>query len=158
MKFAENDLEIQTKKIQTQLTLLRSEESRLGRLFITGKISEEAYTQLRSEWEENIQICERKLSEASRNVSALMVDLDMALLLLANISVLFNRLNEKGKVRLLKILVKRIIINKDGEIINQEFNSPFTYLRSLVENVKKTSGSIPCGSEQVRLGALLYKP
>ena len=158
MKFIENDLETQTKKIHTQLSQLKNEESRLGRLYITGKISEETYNQLRVEWEENIRSCERKLVEAERNVSAVMVDLDVALLLLAKCPVLFNRLDEKGKVRLLKILAKRIIINKDGEIVDQVLHSPFTYLRSLVINTDSPSGSISCGSEQVRLGALLYKP
>ncbi len=150
--FVANDQEIQTKKIHAQLTQLKNEESRLGRLFITGNLSEEAYSQLRSEWEENIRVCKSKLLESAKNVNVVMVDLDMALLLLANCSLLFNRMDEKGKVRLLKILAKRIIINKEGEIIDQELNSPFTYLRSLSLDVSTPSGSIVQSSEQVSFG------
>jgi DNA invertase Pin-like site-specific DNA recombinase len=153
-KFKENDLDVQSKKIQNQLSQLRGEESRLGRLFITGKISEESYNQLRLEWQENIRVVEAKLAAVERNVGAVMVDLDVAILLLSKCSILFNRLDEKGKGRLLKILAKRIIIDPDGLIINQELNSPFTYLRSLAEGLEVPSGSTFCGSEQVRLGAL----
>jgi site-specific DNA recombinase len=157
IKFKGEDLDTQTNKIQSQLSQLRIEESRLGRLYITGKISEEVYNQLRLEWQDNIRVCEGKLSEAERSISAVMVDLDMALFLLANCSVLFNRLDEKGKVRLLKILAKRIIINREGEIIDQEFHSPFTYLRFLGNGMEDHSGSISCGSEQVRFGAPYFR-
>ncbi len=74
--------QIKPQKIQTQLGQLKSEEARLGRLFITGKISEETYNQLRAEWQENIRNTESRLLEAERNISAMLVDLDIALLLL----------------------------------------------------------------------------
>jgi len=155
-KFKNDDLENQTKKIQDQLKQLRNEEARLGRLFITNKISEDTYNQLRLEWQDNIRICEAKLAQAERNISAVLVDLDMALILLANCHILFTRLDEKGKVRLLKILAKRIIINPQGEIIDQKLHAPFVYLHSLAAGIESSSGSGSCCSEQVRLGALFF--
>lgn len=152
-KFKDKDLEFQTKKIQVQLSELRKEEARLGRLFITGKISEEAYNQLRVEWQDNIRNTEARLNEAERNVSAIMVDLDMALVLLAKVNILYERLDNKNKARLLKILAKRIIIDPDGQIIDYELNSPFTYLRYLDEGLNALQSYPVRDSEQVRLGA-----
>jgi hypothetical protein len=152
-KFKEKDLEVQTNKIRAQLNELKTEEARLGRLYITGKISEEAYNQLRIEWQDNIRNTEARLIEAERNINTIMVDLDMALILLSKADILYERLDDKSKSRLLKILVKRIIINPDGEIINQELNSPFTYLRHIDEGLKNLQNSHVRDSEQVLLGA-----
>lgn len=152
-KFKEKDLEVQTKKIRAQLDDLKKEEARLGRLFITSKISEEVYNQLRVEWQENIRNTEARLIEAERNISAVMVDLDMALVLLSKVNILYQRLDDKSKARLLKILVKRIIIDPDGQIIDYELNSPFTYLWCLNEGLKFPQCSPVRDSEQVRLGA-----
>lgn len=152
-KFKDKDLDIQTKKIKAQLSELKNEEARLGRLFITGKISEEAYNQLRVEWQDNIRNTEARLIEAERNISAVMVDLDMALVLLAKVNILYERLDNKNKARLLKILAKRIIIDPDGQIIDYELNSPFTYLRYLDEGLNALQSYPVRDSEQVRLGA-----
>jgi hypothetical protein len=125
---------------------------RLGRLLIIGKISKETYNQLRREWMENTRTVEAKLAETERSTKTVMVDVDLALVLLDNASILNDRMDEKSQTKLLKILAKRIIINQDGRIIGQELNSPFTYLRSIAESLENFSGSCR-DSEQVRLGA-----
>ena len=49
----------------------------------------------------------------------------------------------------LKILAKRIIVNPDGLIVDQELHSPLPYLR----NLAGSSAGSHRDSEQVRLGA-----
>jgi hypothetical protein len=67
------------------------------------------------------------------------------------VSILCERLEEKDRANLVKILAKRsIIVNPDGLIIDQELHSPFTYLR----NLAGSNGGSHRDSEQVRLGAL----
>ena len=151
-KFHDRDREDQTKKFRASFLNLRSEEARLGRLFITGKMSEETYTQLRGEWQENIRNTEARLVKSERNTHAIMVDLDLALALLSKAHLLYERLDEKSQARLLKILAKRIIINPDGQIIDHELHSPFTYLWSIAQGLENPNSS-HCNSEQVRLGA-----
>jgi len=51
-------------------------------------------------------------------------------------------------------MVTRIIVEADGEIIDYELNSPFVYLRSLVQGLS-TAGNGEGGSEQIREGALI---
>ena len=59
----------------------------------------------------------------------------------------------KLKNTLLRIPIKRIIINREGEIIAHELHPPFSYLSTLItqNNRENEEGS---GSEFVALGAL----
>lgn len=79
-------------------------------------------------------------------------DLEMALVLMTNISTLYGRLEKKQRTNLLQMFVKRIIINQVGEIIGHELLSPFEYLSALASrsNSKNEEGG---GSEQVRYGS-----
>ena len=54
------------------------------------------------------------------------------------------------------ILAKRIIVNANGEIVDYELNSPFAYIRSLVQNLS-IPGNGEGGSEHVPLGAQISK-
>jgi len=59
---------------------------------------------------------------------------------------------------ILQILAKRIMVDADGEIIEYELNSPFVYLRSLVQGLS-TPRNGKGGSEQIREGAsICQKP
>ncbi|HDD62635.1 MAG TPA: hypothetical protein ENF22_08940 [Chloroflexi bacterium] len=60
----------------------------------------------------------------------------------------------KQKNTLLRIPIKRIIINREGEIISDELHPPFSYLSTLIDqNISENEeGS---GSEFVTLGAQL---
>ena len=82
-------------QLKRKLLLLKEEESNLGRLLITGKISEEAYDKLRAEWQEKTLNLRMKIEEMEFDASKYLGDLDIALALLANASTLYERLDEK---------------------------------------------------------------
>ena len=107
----------------------------MGRLYITGKMGDATYNQLRAEWQEKLRRVELELAELDRDASIHLDDLDAALALLAKISDLYPRLEENQRSTLLQILVKRIIVDANGEIIDYGLNSPFVYLRSLVQEL-----------------------
>jgi hypothetical protein len=124
----------------------------LGRLLIIGKLSENAYDQLREEWREKVRGAERILTDVERESALHLDDLDAALLLLSTASSLYPRLPKKQRRSILQILAKRLIVNQLGEIVGYELNKPFAYLHRI------TGGNIPIknisgGSDQVRLGA-----
>ncbi len=141
------------KQLKNKLSALKEEETRLGRLLISEKISEDAYDKLRLEWHEKTLSVQLKIQELEFDASRSLDDLEVALALLATASALFDRLEAKQKTLLLQIIVKRFIISKTGEIISYELHSPFDYLSTLASrfDLKSREG---CGSEQVRLGAL----
>lgn len=139
-------------KLQHNIAQLRQEEARLGRLFMVGKITEDTYDQLRAEWQEKVRHAEANLKDLEREAALYLDDLDIALLLLSQVSSLYERLEERDRAALLQILTKRIIVNADGEIIDHEFHSPFTYLSSLVIDPSPQL-TIRSGSEHIRCRA-----
>ena len=78
-------------------------------------------------------------------------DLDAAIILMTKMSDLYSRMSENDRSKLLQIIMKQIIVNEEGEIINQELNSPFAYLQDLVDLYRK-SDKYSRGSDQVRVG------
>ena len=134
-QISQEDRESKLIELKRQGSLLKEEEARLGRLYITGKITEEAYGKLHAEWGEKLRINELNLAELEREAKVHLSDLDLALTLMTKVSNLYDRLDEKQKVALLQILVKRLIVNSKGKLIDHELNSPFVYLDSLARRI-----------------------
>ena len=82
-------------------------------------------------------------------------DLKVALVLLQNISNLYLRLGKTQKNNLLRIVVKRIIINREGEIVSHELHSPFSYLSTL-DARKNGKNEVGWRSESIHEG--VHKP
>jgi hypothetical protein len=97
------------------------------------------------------------MAEMEREPKIHINDLDLALILLTKIEDLYTRLNDKQKLTLLQVLAKRIIVDSDGEIVDHELNSPFIYLRSLVNAFFPPSDREGCGSTQIHDGAPTIK-
>ncbi len=150
----QNGNEDKLAQLQHKLTQLQGEEARLGRLYITGKLNEETYDQLRGEWQEKMRHTETNLKEMQQDTTQSLNSLDVALVLMTKLADLYERLEKKGQATLLQILVKRIIVNPVGEIIAYDLNSPFQYLQTLVD--PPHNNGVP-GSEHVREGAHRYK-
>ena len=138
--------------LKRQLIRLKDEESRLGRLLITNKISEEAYDQLRKEWQEKVQRIEVSIVELERETLVRVDDLDAALVLMSTLVPLYERLGQKERSILLQILVKQFIVDLQGKIIDCELHTPFAFLRNLAEELY-TLESESRSSSQLRLGA-----
>ena len=141
--------EDQIERLKTKLAMLENEESRLVRLFMTGKINEGVYDQLRQEWQEKTLNTKAVLKEMEFDAKEYLDNLEVALLLLTNISTLFERFKEKERTELLQVLLRRIIIMPDGEIISYELHSPFSYLISLADRFKDNTSQEGDGSTSV---------
>jgi len=148
----EDDRENKLSEFKRQMSRLKEEEARLGRLVITEKITEGTYDQLRKEWKEKQRNIEANIADLERETTIHLDDLDVALILITKLSFLYPRLNEKDRAILLQVLVKRIIVDPQGEIIDHELNSPFAYLRNIV-NEFQLLDSEARSSEYNRLGA-----
>jgi DNA invertase Pin-like site-specific DNA recombinase len=138
--------------LKQQLSRLKEEESRLGRLVITNKISEDAYDRLRKEWQEKVLRIELSIAQLEHEKRIRIDDLDAALLLMVRLRVLYGRLSEKERSKLLQIFIKRIIVDLQGKIIDFQLNAPFAYLQNVVEDLSNLD-SVPRGSTQVLVGA-----
>jgi len=144
------DRETEIASLSHRLAQLREEEARLGRLLITGKMSEETYDRLRAEWQEKLRLTETNLADLERDTAIYLDDLDTALILLTRACDLYSRLENEQHATLLQILAKRIIVSADGEMIDHELHSPFKYLAGLVASFQSNDPN-GRGSEQVRV-------
>jgi len=122
-------------ELRKRLSMLKDEEARLGRLYITDKISDVAYKQLHSEWQEKLRNAELQLVELEREPSIHINDLEMALMLLTKLDELYPRLDDRQKSTLLRILAAKIIIDINGQIVDHVLNAPFLYLWSIADKV-----------------------
>jgi len=68
-------------------------------------------------------------------------------------STLFDRLDDKAKHKLLRILISRIIVDPDGQVVDYELNRPFGYLGKLT-NDPAINFNGQSGSKQVLFGVL----
>lgn len=151
-KASRDDRENKLTEYKRQLVQLRDEEARLGRLLISNKISEDTYDQLRKEWQEKQRAIQVKIIDLERETSMCLDDLDAALVLMTKLSFLYKRLAEKERSILLQVLFKRIIVDEQGQIIDHELNSPFSYLRNIADSFR-TLDTNRRGSEGIPLGA-----
>jgi DNA invertase Pin-like site-specific DNA recombinase len=83
--------------LKRRFSALKEEEARLGRLFMTGQISEAIYAKLRSEWYEKKIHTQLKIEELEIDLTQYLDDLEVALVLMSKISVLYGRLGEEQK-------------------------------------------------------------
>jgi len=130
-KMSKGDKADLLEQLKRKQATLKEEEARLGRLVISGKITEDTYDQLRSEWQEKMLSLHLKIEEMEVDVSQYVDNLEIALTLMANISELFKRLEDKQKTLVLQIIIKRLVIDPEGNIIFLKLHSPFTYLSAL---------------------------
>jgi len=150
-KATSEDREESIEQLKRKYLLLKEEEANLGRLLITGNMSEETINKLRSEWQEKTLNLRTKIEEMEFDASKYLDDLEVALVLLSNVSNLYLRMDDKQKNNLLQILVKQIIINREGEINAHKLQSPFSYLSTLGTRNNGQNGEGWC-SETITLG------
>jgi hypothetical protein len=131
----QDDREETIAELKRKLSALKREETRLGRLFMTGKINEDAYDQLRTEWHEKTLSLQIKIEEIKFDVTQYLDDLEVALTLMMHLSTLYDRLDERQKTNLLQIITNKVIIDGNGEIISHKLNSPFEYLSTLAASL-----------------------
>jgi hypothetical protein len=136
--------------LEERIRRIQDEEADLARLLVTGRLSEEAYDNLRREWQTKLFQAKRDYEICQREAQEYLDDLDVALFLLSKVNKLFPRLNYNQQIVLLRILAKRIIVSTHGDIIDHELHPPFSYLATISNNCGPP-GPKECGSNQFPL-------
>ncbi len=144
--------------LQRQLFRVKDEENQLGRLLITNKISEEAYDQLRKEWQEKVHRIELNIADLERETLVRVDDLDAALVLMTRVRFLYERLGEKEQSSLLQILVKQFIVDVQGKIIDCKLNPPFAFLQNIVEELSNLESEFAQFDSGPRRGTGTHSP
>ena len=84
-------------KLKETVSKLQQEEAHLTRLAITGKISEDTFEMLHSEWKEKLRNNQVNLAEMEQETTIHLDDLDIALFLMLKLKDLYDRLDQEKK-------------------------------------------------------------
>lgn len=146
--------------LQEELEKLAKYEKVIYMDCLKGRITEELYTELWRDFNDQYQKTRAALEHLGREKEYFFKGLDDAVRLLAKIGILYNRLESKQKRQLLLHLIERVVVNREGLIVKMDLRPPFGYLTSfrpagesdgqamLTDNASvetKTSKIVPAG-------------
>ncbi len=94
--------------LKVQIAKLQQEEAHLTRLAITGKISEDTFEMLHTEWKEKLRNNQLNLAEMEQETTIHLDDLDIALFLMLKLKDLYDRLEIEKKTTQLRILANEL--------------------------------------------------
>ncbi len=125
------------RKLMTDaLTAIDQEETRMARLLVSGKISEDIWNGLWAEWQEKRNRLRSNLDSVAQQQEFHIDNLETALGIIAQVGSLYNRLEVSAQRELLLHMVRQVVVNTDGEIV-LELNAPFAYLKDLSDRAKR---------------------
>jgi hypothetical protein len=123
-------------QLRKALKAIDEEEARAIRLFAAGKITEQVWEGLWAEWQDRRHTLHRAIETMTTEREQHVDNLDAALEIIAKIGTLYNRLNRSDQRDLLRLVVKRVVVDDFGKV-SLKLESPFEYLRDLTEEVLK---------------------
>lgn len=136
-------------QLQAALKQVDDEESRMARLVASGKISEETWESLWTEWQDRRQAIRRALETMHQEHQVHIDNLELALQIIARIGTLYNGLQRSDQKELLRQVVERVIVNDEGTV-TLELRAPFGYLRTLVDDIKRVDARIEKSTKRGR--------
>ena len=122
----------QKSDLEAALKAIDEEEARAARLFAAGKISDSVRDNLWAEWQDRRNRVRTNLAAAEANPECHVNNLEDALNIFSKIGVLHEKPGRKHQKELLRQVVKQVVVNPAGEIIQLELLPPFAYLNKLV--------------------------
>ena len=123
-------------QLQLALKQVDEEEARAARLYAAGKISDEIWEGMWTEWQDRRQTIQRTLETMQYEQQVHIDNLDLALEIIAKIGTLYNQLERSNQKELLRQVVERVIVDDDGQV-SLELRTPFGYLNTLVDDIKR---------------------
>ncbi len=140
-------------ELEAALKAVDAEESRMARLFATGKITEQIWDNLWEEWQDRRRTLRVNLEALQQKREYHINNLDTALTIIAKVGILFNKLERSDQKELLRQMVERVVVNPEGTIMRLELLPPFSYLRQVTERVRKQRGGAVAGKTKTSVKA-----
>jgi hypothetical protein len=140
-------------RLQKVLADVDEQQARTVRLFAAGKISEDVWNGLWSEWQDRRQQVQRVLDTLEFEHDYHIDNLNAALEIISTIRTVYNGLERADQKDLLRQIVERIIVSDDGNV-RFVLRSPFAYLRGLSEQLRSGAAHRP-GNEDTKSGRIM---
>ena len=124
-------------RLQDQLESVIRRETIGLREYLNGSVSEEAWDIIKTELKCMRQTLETEIANLDRSQEVILHDLDTALSLLPHLSELYAKLEPKEQRDLLRLVVKNIVIDDQGNIREVDLLPPFMYIHDVHKRAKK---------------------
>ncbi len=130
-----------------QLAALKSiddEEVRLMRLYAAGKVTDRLWDMQWQEWQDRRSRIRMSLEGLEGQQQVYIENLDAALEIIAQVGIVYNRLERSDQKDLLRYMVERVVVDPAGKI-RLELCAPFAYLQDITERVRRGASAISKG-------------
>lgn len=128
------------------LKSIDEEEVRMMRLYAAGKVTESLWDMQWQEWQDRRARIRMSLEGLEGQQQVYIENLDAALKIIAQVSLVYNRLERSDQKELLRYMVERVIIDPMGRI-RLELCAPFAYLQDITEKVRSGAAAISQGKK-----------
>jgi hypothetical protein len=125
-------------QFEAALKAVDEEEARMARVFAAGKITEGVRDSLWREWQDRRNQLRLTLEAMGHQHKTHISNLDSALEMIAQVGVVYNILERGDQKELLRHIVERVVIDKEGKI-RLELRAPFSYLKDISDQVQTSS-------------------
>lgn len=122
-------------EIERALKQIDEEEARVLRLYAASMVTEENWRNLWAEWQDKRHTLRESLDLLDQKCDNYIDDLDDALTIMTKLSILYETLSRSDQKELLRNVVKRVVVNLEGEIERVDLLPPFAYLQEVYTNV-----------------------
>lgn len=123
-------------QLRAAMAAIDSEEARTLRLYASGKVSEAVWHNLWAEWQDRRDNLQRNLATIGLEQQANIQNLDDALAWIAKLAILYETQSCENQHELLRLIVERVVVDHDGNVIEVTLRPPFAYIQSIRERVK----------------------
>ncbi|MDX2137285.1 MAG: recombinase family protein [Chloroflexota bacterium] len=128
------------------LKSIDDEEVRMMRLYAAGKVTETLWDMQWQEWQDRRARIRISLEGLEGQRQIYIENLDAALKIITQVSLVYNRLVRSDQKELLRYMVERVIVDPVGQI-RLELRAPFAYLQDITDQVRSEASAISQGKK-----------
>jgi hypothetical protein len=140
-------------QLTAALKAVDDEEVRMMRLYAAGKVTDALWNAQWQEWQDRRARIRLSLEEVENQQQIHIENLDAALKIIAQVGVVYNRLQRSDQRELLRHMVERVMVNPEG-LIRLELRAPFAYLQDITEQVRESAQATSDGEKKAKTGRL----
>mgnify|MGYP006272326241 CR=1 FL=1 len=111
-------------RLQAELKKIDDEEMNAARALAKGRMSDDVWDALWSGWNERRNAIQANIAQLSHSAETSLRNLDDALMLLDQLAQLYGTLSKDEQQKLLSFIIKKVVVNEDGEIVCVELHPP----------------------------------
>ena len=112
-----------------------------ARQYQADKFSPENWERMSREWADQRVRVRAQLQSMNHDPAAQIASLDDALMIIAKAGILYQGMSPEGQQALLRLMVGKVVISPQGQIIRVEWQAPFGYLSRLIADNSGTTHS-----------------